>query len=447
LLIHRSFCQIHQKCGCENIATQKKTPGTSILKKPVSASEDFFWNRAYRVFCVILLCLTAGQLFFVFSDPHSGVDYRVYSGAVQALNHGEDPYNLLNINQYTREYLPFVYPPHTLFFFWCLQYLFIFQTVWTYYTALIALLVISGYVIVRLDKKPQYLFFITLVATGFMSMYWNFWLGAKDVLFLFLFACIFYLLIQEKFWQSSIIMGLMGSFSLATIPFIALFVVVRRSVMDRVKYIFLSISIVAALFLSDWLVNSPLLISYLERLGGSPGPIFAPYGSTTLTPFLMFGHLLNSTDSSITLLQVGVSLVYVSLILGGSWYFIRKNQENSLKVYSLAMLAIFMILPRIKPYDLIILALPLYFLFKDCSYKVKIFVFAVISLTPIFFWYYTFFHRYYLEIFKSGPQLSMISNYAQTISLFVIFALFLALEYYKPVSSPAVPDNKEIDGE
>jgi hypothetical protein len=404
------------------------------LKKPASFSGDLFWKRAYGALCVILLCLTAGQLFLGLSIPSSGMDYRVFKGAVQSLNHGEDPYFLSNINYYVGGTLPFNYPPHTLLFFWCLQFLFVYQSIWIYYILLIALMVASGYLIVTLDKKPQYLFFATLLLTGFISTYWNFVTGNKDILFLFLCACIFYLLVKEKFWQSSIVMGLMGSFSLITIPFIALYLVVRRSVMDRLTYIFLSIGVVAAIFLITWLVSPSLLASYNENLRGSTSPLNDPSGRLTPTPFLMFGVLLNQTYAGISIPLILVSLGYICLIIGASWYFVRKNQEKPLIIYSFVMLSIFMVLPRIKPYDFIILVLPLYFLFKDYGYKIKTLVFVVISLLPLGVWYY-------FEIDRTSPMhylTYMIYSYTQIVSLFLIFMITVALEYYKPVSSPAI---------
>jgi hypothetical protein len=400
------------------------------LKKPASATAEVFWKYVYVLLCVILLCLTAGQLFLGLSNSYSGMDYRVYKGAVQSLNHGEDPYFLLNINQYSGEWLPFLYPPHTLLFFWCLQIFFIFQNIWMYYVFLIALLGASGYLIVILDQKPQYLFLITLLMTGFISTFYNFYDGNKDILFLFLFGWIFYLLVHEKFWQSSIVMGLMGSFSLITLPFIALYLVVRRSVMDRLTYIFLSIGVVAAIFFITWCVNPSLLISYSETLLGSKSPLYDKFGWATPTPFLMFGVLLNQTNGGITIPIILVSLVYICLIVGASWYVIKKNQEKPLIVYSFIMLAIFMILPRIKSYSFIVLAIPLYFLFKDCSDKIKIFVLVVISLLPLFFWYYP-------EMYRTGTLIFLISDYVYTVSLILIFVSAFVLEYYKPVSSPA----------
>jgi hypothetical protein len=407
------------------------------VKKRVSASGEVFWKRVYVILCVILLFLTAIQLFsFVLSDPRTGWDYRVFVGAVQSINHGEDPYSILIINQYSGDWIPFNYAPHTLLFLWCLQVFFIFQSIWMYYAFLVAFLVVSGYIIVTLDQKPQYLFFITLLLTAFISTFWNFLTGNKEILFLFLFACVFYLLVKEKFWQSSIVLGLMGSFTLVLLPFTALNLAINRPVLKRIQYIFLSIGLVAAIFLITWLINPALFESYIKSISGKYA-LYEPSGRTTLTPFLMFGVLLNQTNSGITIPLILVSLVYVCLIVGASGYVILKNQENPLKVYSLAMLAIFMVLPRIKPYYFIVLAIPLYFLFKDCSYKIKILVFAVISLIPLFFWYFPIFFSHYPEIYRTGSLPYLISTYAQIISLFLIYAIAIVLEYYSPVSSPA----------
>jgi hypothetical protein len=405
-----------------------------IWKKSASSSGNTSWKRAYEVLCIILLCLTAGQLFLGLSDPQSGMDYRVFKGAVESLNHEKDPYSLSNVIYYVGGTLPFNYPPHTLLFFWCLQFFFIFQSIWIYYLFLIALMAASGYLVLMMDQKPQYLFFITLLLTGFISTFWNFYDGNKDILFLFLFAVIFYLLIQEKFWQSSIVMGLMGSFSLITIPFIALYLVVKRSIMDRLAYILLSIIVIAAIFLITWLINPSLFASYIDNLRGDSSPLLDQSDRNTPTPFLMFGVLLNPINGGITIPMIFVSLVYVSLIIAASWFFYRKNQDNSLLIYSFVVLSIFMILPRTKPYDFIILVLPLYFLFKDYGYKIKILVLAVISLLPLSVWYY-----FLIDPTQPISYLSfLLFSYTQTGSLFLIFIIAFVLNFYKPILSPGV---------
>jgi hypothetical protein len=402
-----------------------------IWKKPASPSGNTFWKRAYVALCIILLCLTAGQLFIGLLNPESGMDYRVFKGAVQALNHGEDPYSLSNIRYYVGGTLPFNYPPHTLLFFWCLQIFFVFQSIWMYYIFLIALMVASGYLILTLDQNPEYLFFITLLLTGFISTFWNFYDGNKDILFLFLFAWIFYLLEKEKFWQSSIVMGLMGTVSLITIPFISIYLVVKRSITDRIKYILLSIGVMAAIFLITWWVSPSLLASYIENLWGGTSPLLDQSDRNTPTPFLMFGVLFNPMNGGITIPMLFVSLVYVSLIIGASWFVFRKNQENPLIIYSFIMLAIFMVLPRTKPYDFIILVLPLYFLFKDFGDKIKILALTVISLLPLGVWYYFLIDRTQPISYLNY----LIYSYTQTFSLFLIFVIAFALEYFKPIAS------------
>jgi hypothetical protein len=362
------------------------------------------------------------------------MDYRVYKAGVQCLIHGYDPYPIANITQYSGDEVVYGYPPHTLLFYWFLQIFFILQIIWIYYVFLLAFLVASGYLLVTADKKPEYLFCSTLLATGFISMYWNFYNGNKDILYLFLFACIFYLLIKEKFWQSSIVMGLMGSYTLFTLPFTALYLVVRRPIIDRIKYIFLSIGVVAGIFLITWLVNPGLFMSYIEMLRGSKSPFIESPGYLTPTPYLMFDFLLNKTYAGVTIPLVLVSLGYVCLIIGACWYVIRKNQEKPLIVYSFVMLSIFMVVPRIKPYDFIILVVPLYFLFKDCSDKIKIVALTVISLLPFCTWY----QINHVGIFTNLTLL--IYSYGQTISLFLIFAIAFALEYFRLKSTMPFDD-------
>ena len=384
----------------------------------------------YIILCVILLLLTAGQLYSsVLTDPHSGWDYRVYLGGVQSINHGENPYDLPNVTQYSKESNPFTYPPHTLFFLWCIQVFFIFQSIWVYYAILVALLIVSGCIILTMDQKPQYLFFVTLLLTGFTSTFWNFLTGNKDILFLFLFAWIFYLLMREKLWQSSIVMGLMGSFSLITIPFIAIYLVVKRSVTERIQYILLSIGVVAVIFLITWLVSPSLLMSYIETLSGKTSPIYDKSGWYTLTPFLMFGVLVNRSVGGTTTPMILVSSVYICLILSASWFVIRKNQENQLILYSFVMLAIFMVLPRIKAYDFIILTLPLYFLFKDFGNNVKVLVLVVVSLLPLSVWYY-----FLIDHTQPISYLTyLIHEYSLTFSLLLIFIIAFTLAYYQPI--------------
>jgi hypothetical protein len=364
----------------------------------------------------------------ILQDPTADWDYRVYAGAVQALNHMQNPYVLENIAQYVGGNLPFTYPPHTLYFFWILNLFFVFENIYVYSALLCGLLIVSGYLITTMDQKPRYLFLITLLLTCFMGAVWNFGTGNKDILFLFLFTLIFVLLFKEKYWQSSIVMGLTGAISLITGPFVALYLFVRSPLRNRLFYIFLSGGVVALLFVVSYFVNPTFFGSYIDTLKGGMSPLYDSGGYNTPTPYLMFGDLLKEINVTGLLPLAIVSCIYIGVVLYVAWNYSVQHREDMIKVYSVVTIAVFMLLPRIKPYDFIILAIPLYFLFRDCSYRTKCLMLAVISL-PIFGWYMNFFvYPYDIPL--------LLGVYTQTYSLLIIFMVIVLYDRMIQSSHP-----------
>lgn len=389
------------------------------------------WKIVYVILCLALLALAAYQFYnLLIRFPIFAPDYRGYVGAVQSLNHLQNPYILDNINQYGWPVIQFVYPPHTLYFFWFLQFVFIFQDVRVYYAFLLLLLLISSYLILTLDKKPDYLFFTTLLVTGFISLWWNFTRGNKDILFLFLFAVIFTLLIMGKYSQSSIVMGLTIGFSLFTTPFVTLYLAVRRPILERLFPIAVSFGIVAALFLMSYCINPVFLESYISTLQGSDSQLIQLDGWNCPTPYGLFYHLIENVSAGNIVPVVLVSAVYIGLILYATWNYYQRHDGDDLKIYSLIMLSVFMILPRMMPYNFIILVIPLYLLFKDCSYRIRFLVLAVVSLLPLFVWY--------LPVFSINRDTLpfLLGPYVQAYSLFLIFLVVI-------LHDRSIPDFKE----
>jgi hypothetical protein len=353
---------------------------------------------------------------------------------VQAFDHSQNPYILENVIPYQigGTNLLLTYPPHTLYFFWLLDFFSVFHYMGVYYLLLVSLLIISAYLIVNLDKKPHYLFLTTLLLTGFMSTFWNFLTGNQLILILLLFAITFTLLVKGKYLQSSIVMGLSAAVSLFTTPFIALYLIVKRPIVDRLMLISLSIGIVASFFVADFLVNPSLVISYISMMQSSTGPFHYPGGWNEPTPYLMFKDALNGMFPGNVIPLVIISCIYVGLILYATWKYYVKNHSNTLKILSLVMFSIFMVLPRITPYDFIILVVPLYLLFKDCSYRIKSLVLAVVSILPLFVWTTPAFGI-------SGTNLPILA-YVQVYSLILIFILVILHDYL----TPALHDKAEV---
>jgi hypothetical protein len=255
--------------------------------------------------------------------------------------------------------------------------------------------------------------------TSFISLWWNFTQGNKDILFLFLFAIIFSLLITEKYWQSSIVAGLTVGFSLFATPFLALFLVIRRPIADRLAYIVLSACTVAALFLASYCINSSFLYSYVGILLENNSTLLQHGGWNAPIPYWLFYDLFRGISSNVIIPTILVSCAYISIILYATWCYYQKHPGDTLKIYSLVLLSVFMLLPRMMPYNFIILVIPLYILFKDDSYQLKTLVLAVTSLLPLIVWY--------LPVFCVNKDTLplLLGPYVQTYSLFLIFFIVI----------------------
>jgi len=386
------------------------------------------WKILYIILCAVLLALAAYQFYlqFVMFSPLVP-DYRGYQGAVQALDHQQDPYVPENLNYYYGNVLPFVYPPQTLYFFWLLQFLFIFRDVWMYFAFLSSLLIVSSWIILTLDQKPRYLFLAVLLTSGFIGLWWNFTRGNKDIIFLFLFAVIFALLAAEKYWKSAVVMGLTIGFSLFATQFAALYLVIRRPPRDKLGYIALSFGVVAALFAIGYCINPAFFFSYLTLMRGSNNQLVQTGDWNAPIPYRLFYDLLASIWNDPVLPTVLFTCVYAAIILYVTWVFYQKKPEEPLKVYSLAMLSLFMLLPRMMSYNFIILVLPLYLLFKDGSYRVKSLVLTVVCLLPLIVWYLSV-----LEINRDTLPF-LLGEYVQTYSLLIVFFIVILDNHLIPV--------------
>lgn len=388
-------------------------------KQPDLTPVQELWRIGYVILCGILLLITAYMLFSVVTSPGSGWDYRVYMGAVEALNQNKDPYILDNIREYVGDDLPFVYPPHTFFLF---EFLYLFQSIGVYRLFFAFLMLISAYLVWQIDEKHHYLFFITLLLAGFISTYWNFLTANDSIIFLFFTSVIFYCLKKERITESAIATGLMASFSLFPILFSGIFLLVKRTLTERLKLICIAGGTLGAVLILSYIANPPLMMSFIHSLVSDTNRIYESGGMATPTPYLMFGDITKGIGSAGPGFTAILSLLYIGAVIAATYFFAMKNQDDMFRVYCLGFLSIFMILPRLKPYTFIMLVVPLYFLLKESSYKAKILIFSGISLFPLFV---------YMNYF-SNPKLvpDLVNLYAQAMSLFFIFAYIILNDRY-----------------
>jgi len=398
---------------------KNKKKGRAGRQQDVLSLQDQVWKISYIILCGLLLLVTVYMLFAVISSPGTGWDYRVYMGAVNALNQNKDPYILDNIKDYVGDNLPFVYPPHTFILF---EFLFLFQNIGIYRLFMVILILISAYLVWAIDDSHHYLLFITLLMTGFISTYWNFLTANDSIVFLFFTSVIFYLLKKERFTESAVATGLMASFSLFPILLSGIFLLVKRTLADRVKLICIATGTLGVILVLSFIANPSLMVSFVHSLTSDTSRINETGGMDTPTPYWMFYDIVKWTGPASLVLTALLSLLYIGAVIAATYFFVMKNSEDAFKVYCLGFLSVFMILPRLKPYTFIMLVVPLYFLLKEFSYRAKLLVFAGISLFPLLV---------YLNYFQNPTLLpDLVNLYAQSISLFFIFIFIILKDHY-----------------
>jgi len=328
-------------------------------------------------------------------------------GGVDAFNQNKDPYILANIQDYVGDKLPYVYPPHMLIFF---EIFYFFQNIEIYRLFIVLLLATSVYFIAKSEDKPDYILYIVLLVTGFFSAYWNFLTGNFAIMSLFLISVMFYLIKKDKFKESAFVNGLMTSITLYPMIFSGAFLTLKRSYKEILTLIGIAGITFGAIFVVSYIFNPLLAQSFTQSLIGNESQIKDTGGMSNPTPYLMFDYIAPNN----ILISGAISLIYIGLVLGALYLFTKRNTDP-FKIYTFGFLSMFMLLIRIKPYSFIMAVVPVYFLIKDYSYKLKIAVLLSISLFP-FLMYKDFWEKFF-------PLPDLIIYYAQSISLFAIFAI------------------------
>jgi len=328
-------------------------------------------------------------------------------GGVDAFNQNKDPYILANIQDYVGDKLPYVYPPHMLIFF---EIFYFFQNIDIYRLVLVLLLATSVYFIAKSEDKPDYILYIVLLVTGFFSAYWNFLTGNFAIMSLFLIAVMFYLIKKDKFKESAFVNGLMTSITLYPMIFSGAFLTLKRSYKEMLTLVGIVAITFGAIFVVSYLFNPLLAQSFTQSLIGNESQLKDTGGMSNPTPYLMFDYIAPNN----LLISGAISLIYIGLVLGALYLFTKRNTDP-FKIYTFGFLSMFMLLIRIKPYSFIMAVVPIYFLIKDYSYKLKIAVLLSISLFP-FLMYKDFWEKFF-------PLPDLIIYYAQSISLFIIFGI------------------------
>ena len=238
------------------------------------------------------------------------------------------------------------------------------------------------------------------------------------IMSLFLISVMFYCIKKDKFKESAIVNGLMTSITLYPMIFSGAYLTLKRSYKEMLILIGIAGIMFGMIFCISYIINPPIAHSFIQSLIGNESQMYADSGGmSNPTPYLMFGYISQNN----TLITGILSLIYIGLVLGALYLFWKRNTDI-FKLYTFGFLSMFMLLIRIKPYSFVMAVVPVYFLIKDYSYKLKIAILLIISLFPLLM------YEDYWEKFLPLPDL--IIYYAQSISLFILFGIIMYKEMY-----------------
>lgn len=385
------------------------------------------WKAIYYLNWAFILIISLMTIIPVIGVVGTGHDFKVYMSAAQSVLEGKDPYLLENIEHYSGVNLAFAYPPYTLLFFIPIFRLVqMFPDVGIYYMLLFFLLIAAAFFCCRIDRKPDLFFLGILLIAGFSSLYWIFFSGNFALIYLLFITIALYYIVREQFLLAAATIGFIASFALFPIFFSALFLGIRRSVQERLGFVVLSGYISGVILAITCIITPSMVISYFYLLIGKNSPVYDYGGICTPTPFFTIADLLKEAGFLSITMILGVLVLYCGLV-AISAHFFYKRCNGYIQQIAFLIFPIFMLLPRTQPYYYIILAVPVYFLFKDTGFELKAKVMGICCGLPIIL---------HADMFQELQQFVpvFITQHYMSVCLFLtyIFIIYLALKNQFP---------------
>jgi hypothetical protein len=357
----------------------------------------------------------------------SGWDYRVYCGAAKAFDAGKDPYVVDNIQPYSDVFFSFAYPPITLVLF---KAACVMKSAKAYYLIWTVLLLAIVLIVNRAIKDPDALFLLTLILTGFVTIFWSFYTGNAALVEAFVFSIGYYFVLKKRYQLGAMFVTLSSIFKILPIVFAVLLLLIHGDWKKKLKVGGVAAATFILMHGASLLLFPGISKTYYSSiLGNVPNqhtPITETGGLTNPAPMLFVSDLSEKIFGpnnvaffvlySIVILCVGVLFFNFARINRG------KSDDDFGKVFSLGIIAIYLILPRLKPYSFAPALLAIGFLANRYRYSGKMIVSGIISLLPIIL--------YWVGQRSSGAGGNLFLGYGQLICLFLFYGYFLVKEAF-----------------
>jgi len=394
-------------------------------------------HHIWIALCIFLVVLTIGIIRKSYYE--TGWDFNVYIAAVSAFENGIDPYSVEALQKYQVQTnpLPFIYPPISLLFFKSLivlckkMYLLNFRI--NYYILWCLFLTGTFFVVRKGDKDFQPLLFITLLTTGFIASFWNFMTGNIGLVELFLFSLTFYFILKDRYYLSAAFIALTGTMKIIPLIYVVFFVFSKKSNSFKWKVVLLSVILFVLISATSYFLFPDITYPYYQSLIGNlgvEGGLFLKSGGI-INPSLFF--LIRDISRKLFCESHIASLSIYTLFVGGVIaLFIRyvlEKDRDFVKIFSLGVIAFFLVFPRSSPYSFTFVLLPVYFLAKEFDMRNKFLTVLIVSAVPLIT-LLKLVTNVFLYGRKDDSYFTKVLNYSQSICLLIFFVFFLVRDYF-----------------
>ena len=320
----------------------------------------------------LVLVLFLGSLFAVLFEldhtrafaPSRRWDAPIYCAAREAYDAGLSPYLVSNLKRFQPVEFSFVYPLHTLLLLkpFCSGDMTFRFTILYWACLALAFLLLAFRLRVWLERG----LLAVLLLGGFSGTVWNFALGNIGLVELFGLSVCYYFLIRDRPAVAALALGATASFKLVPILFAFCFLFLALPP-RRARLVVYSWLPLAAGFAVSYAMNPSFFGDFvLQLLGLHPNqhaPIneIWPEGNPVFLLALKVFLADLRVDSPVLISGVAAVMIFTMITL---LLRLRRGGLDDVRLFSLGILFVMLLMPRMKPYSFTYAVLPVFFLIQ-----------------------------------------------------------------------------------
>ncbi|MFN3491230.1 MAG: glycosyltransferase 87 family protein, partial [Anaerolineales bacterium] len=297
-------------------------------------------------------------------------------------------------------------------------------------------------------QKKNWLYGIVLCTTGLFNIGWAMITGNISAIEFLLFSLSAFLLHRNKINISVFLLGLMAGMKLIPILYLPAFLFLQTDIKNKIATVSWSMLGFLSLPLLSLMTSPHLFPSYLRQLFGlipnqhTPFSEFTPNGLNPSLSIMLFSFFrIESQPESLNLIFSLIIYAFGIFVL----YFIFKSSPKSsgteinLKLFSVGIILLTIVMPRLKPYSFPPTLLCFYLLSREQSNLIKSAYLILLSIVPTFL-HLIYFYTENIDILFENISPTFLANVLQTTLTFhqIVFlsiaSILLAIKLNKKVS-------------